>query len=230
MTLDEHGDPGSETTALELETHLSYPCVFEHRGRLYMIPENARSGRLDLYECVDVPARWAFRRTLVSGTPLVDASVVEWGGLWWMFASLRSLTGSRTSDLLLLYGADDPVLGTWFRHPMSPILADVSNARPAGAPFVNEGRLYRLAQDGARGYGWGIVVNEVQVLTSSAYVERRVADVGPTWSKRLCGTHTLNRAGDTVAMDACYYVLRGDRRWQSKTAVRPDVPREDGSG
>ena len=212
VTLDRYGRPSPARIALELDSHLSYPCVFEREGRLYMVPENAASGNLDLYECVRLPDEWVRRRSLLEGVPVVDASLVEWQGLWWMFASLKKPEGLRTADLLVLYVSEDPVNGVWRKHPLSPLLADVTNARPAGAPFVFGERLFRLAQDGSRGYGWAISVNEVLSLTPTDFAERNVALLQPSWARSLLGTHTLNRAGRTVVMDECRYVRRSRQR------------------
>ena len=212
MTLDENGRPGQARIALELDSHLSYPCAFKREGRLYMIPENAESGSLDIYECVGLPDKWVRRRSLLEGVRVVDASLVEWQGLWWMFASLKKPAGLWTAELLVLYFSEDPVNGVWRKHPLSPVLADVTNARPAGAPFVFRKRLFRLAQDGSKGYGWAIAVNEVLSLTPTHFAERRVAFVQPRWAKALCGTHTLNRVGRTVVMDECRYVRWAVRR------------------
>lgn len=219
LTLDAQGRPGAEQVALELESHLSYPCVFAHEGRFYMVPETAEAGRVDLYECLDMPARWEYRRTLLSGVQLLDASLVEWGGLWWMFASLKKPAGLRTAELLVLYVSEDPVKGAWRRHPSSPLLADVTNARPAGAPFVFGDRLYRLAQVSAGSYGRGIALNEVVSLSPDHYSERRLATVRPDWAWGICGTHTLNRSGDAVVMDACRYVLRDPRRPRAESML-----------
>ena len=208
ITLDEDGRPGQARIALERDSHLSYPCAFKREGRLYMIPENAESGSLDLYECVELPDKWVRRRSLLEGVRVVDASLVEWQGLWWMFASLKAPAGLRTSVVLVLYSSEDPVNGAWQKHPLSPLLADVTNARPAGAPFVFGERLFRLAQDGSKSYGRAIAVNEVLSLTPTHFAERRVALVQPHWAKALCGTHTLNRAGRIVVMDECRYVRR----------------------
>jgi hypothetical protein len=216
-TLDSAGRPGPVSVALDLDSHLSYPDVFVHDGRLFMIPEGASSGRVDLYECRGDPREWAFRRTLLHDTPLVDASVVEWRGRWWLFGSLKKPAGLRTAELLLLYAADDPVTGEWREHRLSPLLADVTNARPAGAPFRRGQKLYRLAQDGSRGYGSGIAVNEVLRMDSAEYDERKVASLLPAWDRRVCGVHTLNRAGDVVVMDGCRWVPRDLRR------QRPDA-------
>jgi hypothetical protein len=124
-TLDSGGRPGPVQVALDLDSHLSYPDVFVHDGRLFMIPEGASSGRVDLYECLGGPRDWAFRRTLLADTPLVDVSVVEWQGRWWLFGSLKKPAGLRTAELLLLYSAEDPVTGVWREHRLSPLLADV---------------------------------------------------------------------------------------------------------
>jgi hypothetical protein len=211
-TLDSDCRPGPVKVALELDSHLSYPNVFVRNRRLYMVPEGASSGRVDLYECQGDVTHWSFRRTMLQNTPLVDVSVVEWQGLWWLFGSLKKPPGLRTAELLLLYWTDDPTTGKWREHRLSPLLADVTNARPAGAPWPNGSRLYRLAQDGSAGYGSGIVVNEVLRMDEDAYDERRVASLQPVWDKRLAGAHTLNRAGDVVVMDACRWVPRDPRR------------------
>jgi len=203
---------GPVSVALDLDSHLSYPHVFVHAERLYMIPEGASSGRVDLYECGGDPRSWAFCRTIVSHAPLVDVSIVEWEGRWWLFGSLKKPPGMRTAELLLLYSTDDPVAGEWRPHRLNPLLADVGDSRPAGAPWRHAGRLYRLAQDGARGYGAGIVLNDVLRMDRNEYKERRVASLRPVWGRRLCGVHTLNRAGDVVVMDACRWVPRDPRR------------------
>jgi hypothetical protein len=220
ITLDEDGRPGQARVALERDSHLSYPYAFKREGRLYMIPENAESGGLDLYECVELPDKWVRRRRLLEGVRIVDASLVEWQGLWWMFASLKAPAGLPTAVVLVLYCSEDPVNGAWQKHPLSPLLADVTNARPAGAPFVFGERLYRLAQDGSKGYGRAIAVNEVLSLTPTHFAERRVALVQPHWARALCGTHTLNRVGRTVVMDECRYVRR--RRLRPRADSMPD--------
>ena len=216
-TLDAGGVPGPPRTALDLGTHLSYPCVFVHDGHLYMAPEAADGGSLDLYECAGAPDRWERRRPLVEGVPLVDATIFPWDRRWWMFASLQKPAGLRTAELLLLYSTDDPVDGVWTEHPQSPLAADVTRSRPAGAPFVRNGRLYRLSQDGSRDYGWAISVSEVLTLTPEAYADRQVALIRPEWAPDLCGTHTLNRDGTQVVMDACHVVRRAPWRARAQS-------------
>jgi hypothetical protein len=210
LTLDSAGRPGPSRRVLETPTHLSYPFVFRHGDGLFMIPESAEGESVDLYECTHVPDRWVFRRSLLNGVRLLDATLVEWQGLWWMFASVPPPLGLRGADVLDLYMAEDPVVGEWKRHPASPVMADVTRARPAGALFVHNGRLYRPGQDGSRGYGWRIAVNEVLTLTPTHYAEIRVSTLEPPPLTGARGTHTVNLADGRVVMDAWRWTRRGD--------------------
>ena len=47
---------------LERDHHLSYPFLFEHEGVLYMVPETAQAGTVELYRCTEFPLRWRRER------------------------------------------------------------------------------------------------------------------------------------------------------------------------
>ncbi len=72
--------------ALDEPWHLSYPFIFQHQGKMYMVPEGYGSGALRLYRASDFPLRWEFDRVLVD-RPLIDTSLFQWEGRWWMFTS-----------------------------------------------------------------------------------------------------------------------------------------------
>jgi hypothetical protein len=72
--------------ALDEPWHLSYPFVFQWQGQAYMLPEGYGSGALRLYRAVEFPLHWEFAAMLVD-RPLIDTSLVEWEGRWWMFTS-----------------------------------------------------------------------------------------------------------------------------------------------
>lgn len=55
QSLSEAGDWVPLGKVLGEHFHLSYPQVFEHGGRVYMIPEAAHSGRVLLYSAVHFP-------------------------------------------------------------------------------------------------------------------------------------------------------------------------------
>ncbi|MBL7406346.1 formyl transferase, partial [Escherichia coli] len=79
---------------LELETHLSYPFVFEADGQVWMIPESHASGTIDLYRATDFPRGWVHEAVLLDGVVAGDATLLQHGGRWWMFATVRAGGGS----------------------------------------------------------------------------------------------------------------------------------------
>ena len=170
--LDRAGRLGAAQVALERPYHLSYPWVFAHGGQWYMVPETQANRTIEVYRCLHFPDRWQFSHVLMADVRAVDATFLEHGGRWWLFANIAAFEGSSTSDELCAFWADDPLSTDWRPHPCNPIVSDVGRARPAG-PFVRrDGRLFRPSQDCAAQYGGAVCVNEVLALTETTYEER----------------------------------------------------------
>jgi hypothetical protein len=184
---------------LERDYHLSYPFVFEHDGRLYMIPETGRNGTVELYRCEDFPLGWRLERVLLEGVRLVDATLHRDAGRWWMFAN--GGTGRVFDDELHIFHAER-LHGEWQPHARNPVKSDARCARPAGRLYWRNGSLYRPAQICVPRYGAGLSLNRVQQLTPHAYAERQVERVLPEASQGILGLHTLNRAGELTVIDA----------------------------
>ena len=190
--------PVAERHSLELDTHLSYPYIFRDKGRLWGVPENFESNSIRLYELAEgLSPEWRGGRKLVDGFAGIDATVLEWGGQWWMFATDRD-TGPD-SHLHAWHAAS--VEGPWHAHELNPIKIDVRSARPGGTPFVHEGRLFRPAQDCSQTYGGRVVINEVIRLDSRVFDEVPAAYVEPDragiWRD---GLHTLSACGDNLTL------------------------------
>jgi hypothetical protein len=87
-------------------------------------------------------------------------------------------------------------------HSRNPEKVDPSASRPAGAPFVFQGCLYRPAQDCSRTYGGRVVLNRVTKLTATEFEE--VAEVAAepyADSDYPHGLHTLSAAGSVTLLD-----------------------------
>ena len=148
---------------------LSYPYVFRSDNAHYMVPEAAKSGSVRLYEASGFPTRWRFVATLID-EPLVDPSLIEYQGRWWLFAA------AGTSDTLFLYFADK-LTGPWTQHPMSPVVRHNPHAaRSGGRLTIHDGRLLRFAQDDFTSYGYQVHAFHVQTLTPTAYEEMAVPE------------------------------------------------------
>jgi len=207
------GPLGSPVPVLELPYHLSYPFVFERDGEVWMIPESGANGTVDLYRSTAFPGGWVKEATLLSGVVASDATLVEHGGRWWMFATVRD-GGGAFSDALHLWSAPD-FRGPWTPHPSNPVLIDVASARPAGRMVMRGGQLLRPVQDCRRSYGaaFGIARVSRLDLTGMEQVVETIVNPGGLWSGRKL--HTLNEAGGFEFIDGSAMAPRWKQRGEA---------------
>jgi hypothetical protein len=196
-----HGDGEAlpPEPVLEEPFHLSYPQVFDWRGETWMLPEGSASGRLTLYRAAHYPDRWEAETVLLEGCEVSDATLLQQGGLWWLFATERDGHGS-TSDTLVVFSAPS-IEGPWIPHPMNPIVIDRRLARPGGAFVHVGGRILLPVQDGTEGYGGGLGLSELLALdrrTVRLSEPKAIAAAGDWPYPKI---HTLNRAGRLEVID-----------------------------
>ena len=180
--------------------HLSYPQVFAADGEIYMIPESSSARELVLYRAEAFPDRWVRDCVLLAGKDFNDATLLEFGGQFWLFGTERVGLGSP-SDTMAVYFSST-LRGPWLPHPLNPIVIDHSAARPGGAFIERNGRLFLPVQDGSRSYGGGLGLMELRRLDADgiAFGPPRPIACGPAWQR--AGIHTLNRAGGLEVVDS----------------------------
>ena len=203
MALGINGDWGPSIKVIEKPYHLSYPFLFEWENGLYMIPESSADKTIQLYKCNEFPHSWIHVHNLMDDIIAVDSTLINYGGLWWLFANIKTNPGGSTWDELHLFHADSPVSNHWTPHKNNPIKTDVTNSRPAGRIFERKGKIYRPAQDSSYRYGYGMVVNQIVELSKERYREK------PHWSMHpdgddFRGMHTLNFSDQHTIIDAIY--------------------------
>jgi hypothetical protein len=203
----EDAEPGEPQVALEQPYHLSYPFVFDWDGSLYMLPETAQNGTIEIYRCEEFPLRWRLHRVLLDKLSAFDATLWRESDRWWMFVSVAEL-GADSSDELHLYWSTTP-LGPWTAHRGNPVVSDVRCARSAGPLFTRDGRLYRPSQDCSLAYGHSVSINRVDVLSDDDYQETAVDRITPGWRKEVLRVHTVGRSKRLQVID--YLVNR--KRW-----------------
>jgi hypothetical protein len=189
---------GEVRLVLDPGLHASYPFTFEHDGEVWCTPETVKARRVDLYRGSDGGRVWTRVASLIDDVAAVDPTVFRHDGLWWLFCT----DGDRgpNTKLHAWYAAD--LLGPWSPHGANPLKTDVTSSRPAGTPFVRDGRLYRPAQDASRTYGGRVVINEVLRLTPTEFEEAVVAEIAPD-PDGPCpdGVHTISAWGSRTLVD-----------------------------
>lgn len=199
VAFDEAGRPGPTVPVLEEPWHLSYPFLIERGGEVFMIPESSANREIALYRAVDFPLRWERHAVLVEGVEAADATIVEHGGVLYMFAVVRDGVGGY-SDTLAIWWAHD-LFGPWTPHAKNPILVDDRTARPAGNFVRRDGALYRPVQDCRRAYGAALGFMKVTRLDREGFCQEGEGAIsgGPRWPGRRL--HTLNYNGRLEAID-----------------------------
>jgi hypothetical protein len=189
---------GSPAPTIRLATHLSYPYILEAQGQLYCIPESSETNEVALYRASEDRSAWTKAATLISGISIIDPTIFEHGGQWWLFGT-RADAGDNWK--LFAWHANH-LMGPWRPHLANPIKTDIRSSRPAGPLFSYNGHLYRPAQDCSSGYGAGVVVNRVLALTPGEFEEVAVSRIGPDVRGRYpTGLHTICGAGGRTIID-----------------------------
>jgi len=201
VVIDRDGTHEPSVRVLETPYHLSYPFIFEFDDDLYLIPESFENRTVELYRCTAFPLKWEFQRNLMEDCWMVDTTLLQWQGKWWMFAGRIETAGASPSDELYIYSSDSPISDKWTPHRRNPVVSDVRTARPAGRLFVRNGRLFRPSQNSSRHYGYGFNICEITKLTETEYEERIVSRVEPMWDKNVVSTHTINFEGGLTIID-----------------------------
>jgi hypothetical protein len=191
---------------LERPYHLSYPCVIRWNGEWYMLPETHENRAIELYRCIEFPYRWEPDTVLMRDVSAVDATLFEHSGRWWMYYATDS-GDAAGFDRLWLFHAPTP-RGPWTPHRWNPLECNVAGGRPAGRPFLRDGKLLRAGQDGAPWYGHAMRLRELVTLTPDEWEEREVATILPDWTAGIIGTHTLNVDGPVAVVDAVQRLRR----------------------
>ena len=206
MAVEVHDDrePGEARVVLERPYHLSYPFVFRWQGSLYMVPETAENGTVEIYRCESFPLQWRLRQVLLDRISAYDATLWRDKDRWWMFVGVAPFG----TDELHLYTSNAP-LGPWTPHRRNPVVSDARCARPAGPLFSRDGVLYRPSQDCSVAYGHAVSINRVDVLDDDDYRETPVQRIEPGWRRDIIRVHTLGGSRRLRVID--YLVRR--RRW-----------------
>jgi hypothetical protein len=206
LPLDEHGVPHGRAQPLDVGgRHVSFPFLFEHGGRLYLVPETCADRTVDLYECEAFPDRWRRVRRMFYGIDAADTVVFPHAAKWWLMTSVRAHSGTLSRHLEIHY-ADDPLSGEWRAHPVNSrrLYADRprGTGRNAGAPLRHESLLLRPMQQNTHYYGETLRWMKIALLDERHFREepyegthplaRLAADVSP---------HHVSSHGTLVAWD-----------------------------
>lgn len=93
----QHGPAAHARSALPAPPSRAATCAAAcPRVQMYMLPEGHASGALRLYVAEAFPLHWRLHSVLLQ-RPMIDASLAEWRGRWYLFAS--DVVGGRCTPV-----------------------------------------------------------------------------------------------------------------------------------
>lgn len=177
--------------------HMSYPFILrKDKGDILVAPEASQSGNLYYYSLNQCTTMLENQRLLVN-EPLLDSTIVEYNGLWWLFCTKRGEASNRD---LFIYYADVPE-GPWIQHAKNPVVQNDAMARPAGYLVKDGNILYRVIQKCDKCYGEAVNVSKVTKLTTTEFEETFVKELRTQKDEYAHCFHTLNGLDNLTVVD-----------------------------
>lgn len=148
--------------------HLSFPWVFEHDGKVYMLPETGHNHSIRLYEAEDdTLVHWGLVKKLMEDDlPWSDSTIFKKDGVYYLFTS-HDVASKQEQHLFLA----DNLFGPYREHPSSPIYIGRDGGRNAGSIIEYNGELYRPVQVCVNSYGEQTSIMKIDILTPAEYRE-----------------------------------------------------------
>lgn len=191
---------------LDLEYHLSYPCIFKEGGKIFLMPETAGNNRLEIYECVEFPSKWKLYSTAFEGEKVFDASFYDdEKNQKWLFVNRRDNENCPSDSELYIYKVDSLRMERIEPHKNNPVIIDSRVARNGGAIYKYENMYYRPSQANVDGvYGAALNINKINKLTIEEYDEEIIVTTKPNFHEGLVSMHHLHQADGLFVIDAAF--------------------------
>ena len=190
LEIDENEKISSPQVILEKDYHISYPFVYKHENKYYMIPETLANKTIELYEATDFPEKWELKKVLFDNINAVDSSLVFYNQKFWLFTNVSTRGAALADELFIFYS--ESLLGEWQAHSKNPVVSNSKTARSAGKFFFNKGRLIRPSQESSLRYGYALNFNNVDILTENDYQETLIKNIKPEFIDDNLAIHTFN--------------------------------------
>lgn len=209
--------------------HRSFPFVFAHDGRRFLLPETSDRRCVDLFVEEEFPHRWRWHHRLLENVDAVDSTLSWHDGRWWLFTFAAIHVGAPRS--LQVFHSPNLDGAPWTPHPVN------AECREAGAPFSSgraagpwlrgaDGTWLRPVQASTRYYGESVLLRRIERLNVDTLVEAPATGSEPAVAlARAKPVHHLAATADGwLAFDVRRRVSYGQHLpWLSRWALRPDL-------
>ena len=175
---------------LEEPFHLSFPYIFEDKGKIYMLPEAHQSNQIRLYECIEFPLKWKFKMSLVKNVSAVDSLVIRKNEKWFLLTNICSSNVRDFNSELHIFYSNELLSDTWAPIKCgNPVIFDSRKARNGGIIYIKD-QIYRINQvHNKNHYGKKFAINLIVDLNEFNYNEKLIDTIKPNFKNNSISTH-----------------------------------------
>ena len=179
---------------LEIPTHLSFPNILRKNGNVYIYPESAHSGQLDIYK-FDFDSESLTHCATICDECIWDSDITD------VFGEALLFTAAHNEYLLDIYhwNESEKRFVLWKSIP-----SEIKNSRLGGALFKYKDRVYYPAQNCEKGYGCAINIKEIEYKNGDFLISD-VKTIKSTHKRYNIGLHTLNEYKGVAVIDVHGY-------------------------
>lgn len=199
----------SQKVLLELPTHLSFPAIWRTNGHIYVYPESAKSGKLDMYEFDAKKEELTYVKTICDDV-VWDSYITE------AFGETLLFTAAKDDNQLDIYRWNDKKERFVQCYE---IASEKPNSRLGGAVYEYKGEWYYPAQNCEGAYGGAIDIKRLDdrlkmidephldaAHLDASRLEQRfsvetVKHIESPHPKMKLGMHTMNEYKGVVVID-----------------------------
>lgn len=186
----------------EFQGHSSYPCIFEHNGSLYMIPETSSENNIQLLKCVSFPFKWEKTSILKDNILAVDCTYFNYSDKDLLFIYI--LDKKYGSNGKLYIGEIDFNNKTIDKMKLL-VDCEERTGRPGGNVFFENKKAYRVVQPCKKYYGEKLEFYQF-LFSGNKYSEKICGEMTYRQVKLdqridINGIHTINRLGRYEVID-----------------------------
>jgi hypothetical protein len=194
---------GRVNVIYEFQGHTSYPCIFEYKDNIYMIPETKADGTLVILKCVEYPLKWEVKNILLKNVKLVDSTPFWVKGIPYIFLYEENVKNVQISTLSI--GELDIEEGK-IKNIVPAIRYEKSTGRPAGHVLMRNDEIIRVTQPGINHYGENVSFYVLKKNSRGQYTESECAKLTPNQiaidaNEKIVGVHTFNRSKNVEVID-----------------------------
>ena len=181
---------------LELDTHLSYPAIFEYSGKVYVYPENGMSGCLNIYE-YEGKSHKLINPVCILKEAVADASILKRDEKFIIVATKYPDTQEKA-----YFYESDSLFGPYISVSLDPFQELPSCSRPGGNWIIVSGGCFRPAQNCSARYGGSL---KIMLQNFPEKKEEAVFEIHPQGYRYNLGLHTINFHNQLCVVDGCGY-------------------------